>query len=134
MQTFLPYDSFVRSAHCLDMKRLGKQRVEVIQILNAIDGKSTGWVNHPAVLMWWDYREALIEYGLIVCTAWRSRYHVDTVYDKLETRIQGPIKYPHWLGDKRLHNSHRGNLVRKDKRYRLMFPDADPSIEYFWPK
>lgn len=33
MQTFLPYPEFIKSAQCLDNKRLGKQRVEAKQIL-----------------------------------------------------------------------------------------------------
>ena len=41
MQTFLPYDSFEESASVLDWKRLGKQRVEAMQIVNAIE-KQTG--------------------------------------------------------------------------------------------
>lgn len=36
MQTFLPYPNFVESAKCLDDKRLGKQRVECLQILNVL--------------------------------------------------------------------------------------------------
>jgi hypothetical protein len=36
MQTFLPYPNFAQSAACLDNKRLGKQRVEVLKILNAL--------------------------------------------------------------------------------------------------
>ena len=36
MQTFLPYPDFERSAKVLDNKRLGKQRVEVLQILNVL--------------------------------------------------------------------------------------------------
>ena len=39
MQTFLPYPDFKKSASCLDYKRLGKQRVEGLQILNAIQGR-----------------------------------------------------------------------------------------------
>ena len=35
MQTFLPYDNFEESASVLDWKRLGKQRVEAMQIVNA---------------------------------------------------------------------------------------------------
>ena len=35
MQTFLPYPDFHESAKVLDMKRLGKQRVEVLQLLNS---------------------------------------------------------------------------------------------------
>lgn len=36
MQTFLPYPSFHKSANCLDNRRLGKQRVECLQILNTL--------------------------------------------------------------------------------------------------
>ncbi len=36
MQTFLPYADFQQSAKCLDNKRLGKQRVECLQILNTL--------------------------------------------------------------------------------------------------
>ena len=57
MQTFLPYTDFIKSAKCLDYKRLGKQRVEAKQILNILLGETTkaGWTNHPAVLMWSGY-------------------------------------------------------------------------------
>jgi len=41
MQTFLPFPDFKKSASCLDYKRLGKQRVEGLQILNAIQGETT---------------------------------------------------------------------------------------------
>lgn len=37
MNTFLPYPSFKDSAKCLDNKRLGKQRVECLQILRTLE-------------------------------------------------------------------------------------------------
>lgn len=44
MQTFLPYPNFAASARVLDNRRLGKQRVECVQILKAIQpGYATGW-------------------------------------------------------------------------------------------
>ena len=49
MQTFLPYPDFVASARCLDRRRLGKQRVEVLQLLRALLVPGSGWANHPAV-------------------------------------------------------------------------------------
>src|SRR3954467_10297198 len=52
MQTFLPVADFADSARLLDSPRLGKQRVEALQILRAIELPDYGWVNHPAVLMW----------------------------------------------------------------------------------
>ena len=36
MQTFLPYSDFIKSAKCLDYRRLGKQRVEAWQIYNTL--------------------------------------------------------------------------------------------------
>ena len=38
MQTFLPYSDINESLRVLDDKRLGKQRVESLQIINAIMG------------------------------------------------------------------------------------------------
>ena len=62
MQTFLPYSDFERSAKTLDYKRLGKQRVEAYQILQALSDPNYGWQNHPAVKMWRGYEEALVAY------------------------------------------------------------------------
>lgn len=38
MQTFLPYENFEESAWALDTRRLGKQRVETYQIMQALFG------------------------------------------------------------------------------------------------
>jgi hypothetical protein len=49
MQTFLPFPSFERSADVLDSPRLGKQRVETLQVLRALELPEYGWSSHPAV-------------------------------------------------------------------------------------
>jgi hypothetical protein len=36
LQTFLPYPDFAASAQALDQRRLGKQRVEALQVLRAL--------------------------------------------------------------------------------------------------
>lgn len=59
MQTFLPYQSFSDSASALDRQRLGKQRVEAWQILQALTGASRGWAHHPAAKMWRGFERAL---------------------------------------------------------------------------
>ena len=66
MQTFLPYPDFKKTAKCLDYRRLGKQRVECKQILNALQKRKGGitkggWVNHPATKMWEDDFQALLK-------------------------------------------------------------------------
>lgn len=109
MQTFLPYFCFRQSAECLDDKRLGKQRVEVLQILTALTGyknvwtgnvlslefvpikkkkdgtnKIRPWSNHPASLMWKNNIFTLINYGLIVCYEWtKVRGYKDSCKEKL---------------------------------------------------
>ena len=52
MQTFAPYADFEQSLRTLHLKRLGKQRVEVIQIVRALTVPGYAWSSHPAVLMW----------------------------------------------------------------------------------
>ena len=59
MQTFLPYPDFAKTATVLDPRRLGKQRVEAMQILRALNWPVYGWKHHPAVLIWQCYEEAL---------------------------------------------------------------------------
>ena len=75
MQTFLPYPSFAESAACLDSKRLGKQRVEALQIWNIVSGKRStgGWINHPATKMWRGYEKALTEYMNLSIILWKGR-------------------------------------------------------------
>jgi len=61
MQTFLAYPDYKLSASVLDMKRLGKQRVEAWQIVQALTVPEYGWKNHPAVKMWRGHVPSLIE-------------------------------------------------------------------------
>ena len=70
MQTFLPYPSFERSARVLDRARLGKQRVEALQVLRAVTIPTYGWRNHPVAKMWRGYIPALTKYALEVTDVW----------------------------------------------------------------
>ena len=137
MQTFLPYADFAESARCLDDKRLGKQLVEVLQILNAIlNPTAKGWRNHPATNMWRGHELALIRYGVAICDEWRARGFRDTVREKLLARAcEAPnAQEPSWLGIEALHSSHRANLLRKDLEfYRRHGWTENPETPYYWP-
>lgn len=134
MQTFLPYSDFMESARVLDRQRLGKQRVEVLQILRAIESGS-GWSNHPAVKMWNGYQNCLVEYGLCMCHEWIRRGYKDTCSEKIAgLRDVHPFKVPDWIGDEEFHRSHQSNLIRKDpEHYRHFFPDVPDDLPYVWP-
>lgn len=128
MQTFLPYRSFAMSAIALDKQRLGKQRVEAYQILRALNGQSKGWVNHPATKMWRGYERALRQYLRAMILEWVDRGYKNT----MDIPAEDPdAPMPSWLGDPRLHSSHRANLRRKDPVHYGY--SEDPTMPYFWP-
>lgn len=138
MQTFLPYPSFTKSARVLDARRLGKQRVEALQILNTLHGHRLGWRTHPAVCMWRGYEDALALYGLVVSREWQRRGHNDTCFDKIGSFLPAgwrrPRRRPPWLGAPRFHLAHQAALLRKDPAfYGPLFPDTDPTLEMVWP-
>ena len=114
MQTFLPVSNFRITAEILDRRRLGKQRVEALQILRALKQgewtcpncpgpvthfnthktgyhcynceaplKRTGWYNHPAVLQWRGFSDALKLYGITMCLKWISLGFFDTSLFKI---------------------------------------------------
>ena len=138
MQTFLPYAEFHQTATVLDHRRLGKQRVETLQILNALSREGYGWRNHPAVKMWRGHEQLLAEYGLSICVEWRERGFKDTCYEKIgDMLVKFPtetLREPEWLRNNELHISHRSNLVRKDPAYYQRFwPGMTGDLPYYWP-
>ena len=103
MQVFV-IGSIYYTAQTLDKKRLHKQIVECNQILNAINGISTAWKNHPCVLQYkthtkWleTYRDTLIAYrdndikfakqlseeASRICPFW----HTQTYYNQMKRRL-----------------------------------------------
>ena len=107
MNTFLPYADFAKSAAVLDNKRLGKQRVECMQLLTGLLGiapivnekkehiiesgkwlyklaeKPSRWLNHPASKMWKGYEGALYAYSVLICEEWVKRGFKDSCGGKI---------------------------------------------------
>lgn len=148
MQTFLPYPDFERSARALDAKRLGKQRVECLQVVRALTWPTYGWKHHPAVKMWRGYVEALACYSLTCCAVWVEAGRGDTCAATIRTDLAAAGVHevrsqpalaeagalPPWLGNEDFHRSHRSALLRKDPGfYRPMFPDDPDDLPYYWP-
>ena len=147
MQTFLPNQDFTKSAELLDWRRLGKQRVETLQILRALLWETEGWRNHPAALMWEGYEFQLSRYGLYMCREWKRRgYNPGVTQPQLRALYnvmkEDPTAYPHakpwWLGRKKFHQAHRRMLVWKAPNHYLgLFKDVlevpEVKPEYWWP-
>jgi hypothetical protein len=130
MQTFLPYPNFTLSAQVLDYRRLGKQRVEVLQLLKG------SWPNHPASKMWRGYQYQLAEYGKAICLEWIGRGYNDTCLEKIAVLQVDFVDtgLPPWFGDPEFHESHRSNLIRKNPSfYAPKFSNTREGLEYIWP-
>lgn len=148
VQTFLPYADFVASARALDPRRLGKQRVECLQVVRGLTVPDYGWRHHPAVRMWRGHLEALGRYSLTCGEVWTETGRADTCattlrYDLAEAgveriRTQDELAaagaLPAWLGDEDFHRSHRSSLLRKDPEfYGARFSDVPDDLPYVWP-
>lgn len=145
MQTFLPYADFGRCARVLDDRRLGKQRVETLQMLRALHLYDYGWRRHPAVLMWRGHTAALVSYGIAIVGEWTSRGHRDSTEANIVEFVHpdGPRPQPElgvlgmlppWLGWDPLHRSHRSALLRKQpEHYGPYFGDVAVDLPYVWP-
>lgn len=148
MQTFITSPNFKATAKMLDDKRLGKQRVEALQIENTLeilnrgydpitDG-ARGWVSHPAVLMWRGFERMLGAYKNAMICEWIERGFKNTMefspYNKLYVM-------PRWYTNgellHRVIDSHRANLVQKDPAfYSPKFTEQEVGNKkpYYWPR
>jgi hypothetical protein len=113
------------------MRRLGKQRVECLQLL------LKQFQNHPVSKMWRGFEYQLAEYGKTICLEWIGRGYKDTCYQKISDLQKqfSDTGLPPWFGDSKFHEAHQSNLIRKDyKHYKHQFPDAREGLEYIYPK
>ena len=134
MQTFLPYPSFYESMKVLDDSRLGNQVYrEGMTLLRG------GWPNHPAAKMWRGYEQALCYYLLAGVQELmnRGKNYLDRpwcieLHGYWNTDHDNPM--PPWLGDERLHSTHRANLLRKDPVWYGKYGwTEEPTEGYWWP-
>lgn len=141
MQTFLPHLDPYNSAQVLDNKRLGKQRVETIQISQVLLGISpdSKWCNHPAVKMWRGYEPYLIKvYLKNILEQWekrgfrndKCREHYKVLEEKVACR---KIVKPVWLNEE-FCIRHKSNLIRKaPEHYKHYWHTIPDNLEYIWP-
>ena len=147
MQTFLAFPLFEKAAKILDRQRLGKQRVECLQILQCLTEERVGWKNHPCVKMWAGHEKSLAVYGLYICNEWIKRGYKDTCFGKIQKFIPNyvfrefnfieyfkKIESPSWLGDNKFHSTHRAALLYKNFDYYKQFGWTEkPELNYIWP-
>lgn len=115
MQVFI-IGTPLETAHTLDARRLNKQIIECRQILDAIEGRSQAWKNHPCVLQYQQHKEWLRLYynclksyrkkGFYACAKYSSRlalaytpdFHTKEYFDQMKRRLytKDPQRYAQW--------------------------------------
>lgn len=150
MQSFLPYQSFRKSMRSLDYRRLGKQRVEAMQMIRAIErlhrgethdpktGRRYGWQNHVCTRMWVNHLDALKVYHDEAILEWirrgytnnMERYFPDSDHPEREIFFTRPP----WLSNPKLWVSHRSMLIQKEPDHYLpQWPNVPQDLPYWWP-
>lgn len=120
VNTFVLSNCPRRTMELLDAKRLGKQRVEAYQIINALGNSSTGWKNHPITQMWKDNIEGLKFYFNCSVDEWVKRGYKNTM-NKFDNVSEDSL--PWWFFNEQLQKTHKASLLRKDPVfYTPLFP------------
>ncbi len=83
--------------------------------------------------MWRGYEGALVRYGIAVCDEWIARGFNDSVRQKLIDREIPDSGNPPWIGDERVHESHRSSLLRKDPEFYGRLGWTPVHEENYWP-
>jgi hypothetical protein len=134
MMTFIVVGDLALNAELLDNTRLGKQRVEALQIINAILGNAgAGWRSHPATLAWKPYLNGLKYYANCIIAEWVKRGNNNNMP---YFEIPSVVLMPWWVKWDKLHQSHRAMLMRKDPFYYRTKFTVDPEYMqygYIWP-
>lgn len=130
MQTFLPYPDFDASCACLDYRRLGKQRVEAMQIIRALEGTTKAWRYHPCTQMWENYLPALKLYHNTYIDYWIARGYKNTMQ---KYHVGKNIKMPPWFGVPAFHAEQRASLLAKNIDHYSKFGwTGEPNLYYSW--
>jgi hypothetical protein len=156
MNTFITSCDFTETARCLDNKRLGKQRIEALDILRINVFVRFRWdhfsndkqreflikryKNHPAVLMWRRYLYYLSIYGEAMCEEWINRGFKDTTVREFRSlRLKLKLLYwPFWLEDttirEKVFDGMKSNLLRKNPVWYSQFGwRVKTDLPYYWP-
>lgn len=149
-------------AKALDNRRLGKQRVEAMQIINLLESnEKKGFKHHPASLMWKDHIDGLKYYCNCIIEEWISRGFKNTMdlYDipflkdnttnmdntsinkdpkdntvTITNQKNTTVILPWWFTNKCLQMSHKCSLQRKDPKYYKFDVDNTYMLTgYIWP-
>jgi Pyrimidine dimer DNA glycosylase len=117
VNTFIISNDPRQTFKILDMRRLGKQRLEARTIIQILEGtsKGRGYANHPITKMWTGYVDGLKFYFNCCIDEWAGRGYKNTM-EKYELPSETP-PLPWWFFNEQVHEAMKASLLRKDEKY-----------------
>lgn len=126
MQVFI-IGSPLETAKALDKRRLNKQIIECRQILNAINGKSNAWKNHPCTIQYRDNVNWLIAYTHCLESFFNNDIHKARIWN-LYAMYNKPIFHTQVYFD-----NMKRRLYTKDHNHYKQFEILGESYEnWYW--
>ena len=160
VNTFITSPSLEKCAKNLDNLRLGKQRVECIQLISFIENTNNkGFKNHPVLIMWKEHVTALKVYCNFMIREFIARGFENTIpiYELDETKIvfydnifneetglteiikpqieKDSIVFPIWFNWNPLILTHQASLLKKNNNYYSKIFEHNPKffkLGYLW--
>ena len=139
MQVFVPYADAFLCSQVLDPRRLNKQIIECRQILKAINGESSAWVNHPCVKMYKPHAQWL-EYYMYALESFKSSTEHDSQdsdeakedwAQTIDWSIRATLITPSFLTNE-FCEQHRRRLYTKDPLFYKSFSHLGTSNENWY--
>lgn len=122
MNTFMPYNDYVKVGYCLDPKRLRSQANESLVIWKMLTGNTQdwknpdAWKNHPAVLQWRGHEDNLLYYHESMVAEIRSREGVRyKVVEEFDSKTIN--NKPEWVFNEEVKIMHRALLLYKEPKW-----------------
>lgn len=136
VNTFILTNSPKNCVKLLDYRRLGKQRVEAKQIIDAIENpKSNGWSNHPVTKMWKNDVLGLKYYFNCCVDEWIDRGYKNTMIKYIIEFDDEKDILPWFYYNKQIQESFKASLLRKNPEYyndKIMCEEEYMLNGYIW--
>lgn len=145
---WLPKPDFYESVSCLTTYQVGRQVHEAWWILECLTGRRQRANRYMMSRLWNGYSSGLALYLSLAIREWNVRGFPschEAPYDfrnnyKLNEKwigrlnVVNKIHYPPWVGNERLHSSHRSFLLRDEPVHYSQFGWIDNVPELYWPE
>jgi hypothetical protein len=118
VNTFLVHSDYALSARFLDLRRLGKQRLEAHHMIQVLLGEKKSWINHPATKAWSNHMISLKHYFNCIVREWirRGCKNSYALYDLGDESSLSDVAPP-WTKSPRIHYSMMAQLQLKDPTF-----------------